>query len=76
MNARQTRRARRLIMKKGYWKSRWLQMKITLRNLQLDYTTYSSEIGGDANMEPGLFQWYRDRYVRISKKIAYYERKM
>lgn len=76
MNARQTRRARRLIMKKGYWRMRHLQMQMNLRNLQLDYTTYISEIGGHANMDPGLFQWYRDRFVRISKKIAYYERKM
>lgn len=51
-------------------------MKIALRNLQLDYTAYSSEVGGHANMNSRLFQWYRDRYVRISKKIAYYERKM
>lgn len=76
MNARQTRRARRLIMRKGYWSMRHLQMQTALRNLQLDYTTYTNEIDGDANMDPGLFQWYRDRYVRISKKIAYYERKM
>nr|DAG92119.1 MAG TPA: hypothetical protein [Herelleviridae sp.] len=76
MNARQTRRARRLIARKGYWKARWLQMRMNLRDLQLDYTTYTNEIDGDANMDPGLFQWYRDRYVRISKKIAYYERKM
>lgn len=55
---------------------RHLQMQAALRNLQLDYITYTNEIGGDANMEPELFQWYRDRYVRISKKIAYYERKM
>jgi hypothetical protein len=51
-------------------------MRMDLRDLQLDYTTYTNEIDGDANMDPGLFQWYRDRYVRISKKIAYYERKM
>lgn len=76
MTTRQTRRARRLIARKGYWKSRWLQMRMDLRDLQLDYTTYTNEIDGDANMDPGLFQWYRDRYVRISKKIAYYERKM
>lgn len=76
MNTRQIRRAKRLITQKGYWKTRWLQMKINLRNLQLDYTTYSTEIGGHANMDPGVFQWYRNRYVRISKKITYYEQKM
>lgn len=76
MNARQTRRARRLIARKGYWKSRWLQMRMNLRDLQLYYTTYTNEIGGYANMDPGLCEWYRSRYVRISKKIAYYERKM
>lgn len=51
-------------------------MRMNLRDLQLDYTTYTNEIDGDANMDPELFRWYRDRYVRISKKIAYYERKM
>lgn len=76
MNARQTRRARRLIARKGYWKSRWLQMRMNLRDLQLDYTTYTNEIDGDANMDPILYEWYRRRYMRILKRIAYYEGKM
>ena len=76
MNARQTRRARRLITRKGYWKSRWLQMKMNLRDLQLDYTTYTNEIDGAANMDPILYEWYRRRYMRILKRIAYYGRKM
>lgn len=76
MNARQTRRARRLIARRGYWKSRWLQMRMNLRDLQLDYTTYTNEIDGVANMDPILYEWFRRRYMRILKRIEYYGRKM
>lgn len=76
MNTRQTRRARRIIARRGYWKARWLQMEMNLSDLQLDYATYTNEIDGVANMDPILYEWYRRRYMRILKRIAYYVRKM
>lgn len=51
-------------------------MEMNLSDLQLDYATYTNEIDGVANMDPILYEWYRRRYMRILKRIAYYVRKM
>lgn len=75
MNAKYIRKARRMISEKGYWNMRLLNLKLLVRQLQMDFRTRSNELGGCENMNPDDYRWYKYHYSRIRRQIAYYERK-
>lgn len=75
MNARYIRKARRMISRKGYWNMRLLNLKFIMRQLQTDFNTRSSELGGCENMNPNEYEWFKYHYNRTRRQLAYYERK-
>ena len=59
MNPRYIRKARRMISRKGYWNMRLLNLKFIMRQLQTDFNTRSSELGGCENMNPNEYEWFK-----------------
>lgn len=74
LTPRQMRRARRLISQESYPRLRLMQLRVALRNLDLEYCTYAAELGGEANVDPDIHEWYLCRMKRLRRKMFYYER--
>lgn len=73
LTPRQMRRARRLISQESYPRLRLMQLRVALRNLDLEYCTYAAELGGEDNIDPDIYEWYVRRMVRLRRKMLHYE---
>lgn len=54
---------------------RLLNLKIVMQQLQTDFTTRSSELGGCENMNPNEYECYRYHFYRTRRQMSYYLRK-